>query len=214
MCSWISTIVAISAMLQVSSCLSLPSVSGGIEQPAVVIITTQEQGRVGEGVETTTDYAVEYEKLLLDKNRVDDIVYYLNLTSLGQMQAAVNNYFSADEKEAIAYCEETIRATTTFNGTLSVIDEGGCNFTIQCTYKRDRFPSLLLHGICVSYRDFCGGYTVLKRCAKEELRVPILSYQPSNGYHPIGGEESTDGRPTSYDWVEGRELIVTGCLCS
>ncbi len=206
MCNWISIIVAISAMLQVSSCLSLPV---GIEQPAVVIVTTQE----GEGDKPTTDYAAEYEKLLLDKKRVDDIIYYLNLTSVGQMQATINNYFSADEEEAIAYCEETIRATTTFNGSLTITDAGGCNFTMQCTYKHDRFPSLLLNGICASFRDLCGGYPVLKRCAKEELRVPILSYQPSNGYHPIG-KESTDERPTSYDWVEGREHIVTGCLCS
>ena len=111
------------------------------------------------------------------------------------------------EAEGIKLCESIVKSA--WNGSLTKTDEGGCDFTLHCTFDPLRFPAMMVNGEECA-KSYCN-FPNIKRCIKHDVRVPILIYQQTPSYKlALGNHANNDA---SGVWIESRQWLVTDCMC-
>lgn len=201
---------------------SLPTLIG--DQPVKIVTENSESSGEGQQVVSsprpTADYIANnpFQKLMNDNKKLAEYtISALSQTSLSSLQGLVNLYQGTTEQESMAFCNSTIKSA--LNGSMTISNDG-CNFTVHCTYNPNRFPSLLLSGVCETLERPCMTYPLIKKCITHDIRVLVLYYEThkTSGYQIDTSDKTNAAAPSlisssKSEWVQGRETIVTDCQC-
>ena len=190
--------------------ISRPAMCKPFEYVATVITSTVSDGLTsGDDVLSQTPYQQLMDSKLYRTEKYTNIVIGLNRTSLGNLLYGMIYHDPAEltKAEGVEYCEDIVKSA--WNGSLAKTDEGGCDFSLHCTFDPLRFPAIMVNGEeCAN--SYCN-YPDIKRCIKHDVRVPILIYQQTPSYKLIFNDHANND--ASGKWIESREWLITDCMC-
>ena len=168
-------------------------------------------GPSGDGIPSLTPYQQLMDSKLYKTEKSTIIVTDLDRTSLASFLYGLIYHDPADltEAEGIKLCESIVKSA--WNGSLTKTNEGGCDFTLHCTFNPLRFPAMMVNGEECA-KSYCN-FPNIKRCIKHDVRVPILIYQQTPSYKLAFGNHANNVNDASGVWMESRQWLVTDCMC-